>query len=85
MNLKALLAVLAIIAAGASLQAKLPWMKKAQGMGFDQVKSCQSCHATERPKKGDAFAPMGQYLINRKDKEKASEVDLAWLKDYKGK
>jgi cytochrome c2 len=85
MNGKALLAILAIITAGASLQAKLPWTKKAQSMGFDQVKNCQSCHATEKPKKGDALAPMGQYLMDRKEKEKAAEVDLAWLKDYKGK
>ncbi len=80
----ALLPLLALLAAPA-LQAKLPWTKKAQAMGFENVKNCQSCHATEKPKKGDALTDMGQYLMDRKTKEKAAEVDLAWLKDYKGK
>ncbi len=82
---RVLLALLAVAAAGGSLQAKLPWTKKAQAMGFTQVKDCQSCHATAKPKKGDPLAPMGQYLADRKAKEKAAEVDLNWLKDYKGK
>lgn len=85
MTRKSLLSVLCLIALGVSLQAKLPWTKKAQALGFDQVKNCQSCHATEKPKKGDALTAMGQYLADRKDKEKAAEVDLNWLKDYKGK
>lgn len=80
-----LLALLALAAVGGSLQAKLPWTKKAQALGFAQVKDCQSCHATAKPKKGDALTPMGQYLMDRKAKEKAAEVDLNWLKDYKGK
>ncbi|HJV91503.1 MAG TPA: hypothetical protein VJ623_14430 [Holophagaceae bacterium] len=80
----ALLPLLALLAAPA-LQAKLPWTKKAQALGFTNVKNCQSCHATEKPKKGDALTDMGKYLMDRKAKEKAAEVDLAWLKDYKGK
>ncbi len=80
----ALLPLLALLAA-TSLQAKLPWTKKAQAMGFTNVKNCQSCHATEKPKKGDALTDMGQFLMDQKAKHKAAEVDLAWLKDYKGK
>jgi cytochrome c2 len=82
---RTLLLTAALLAIGGSLQAKLPWTKKAQAMGFDNVKNCQSCHATEKPKKGDALTDMGKYLMDRKDKEKAAEIDLAWLKDYKGK
>ncbi len=82
---RTLLALFTLAAVGGSLQAKLPWVKKAQAMGLTQVKDCQSCHATAKPKKGDALTPMGQYLMDRKGKEKAAEIDLAWLKDYKGK
>jgi hypothetical protein len=85
MNRRTLLSLVCLATLGASLQAKLPWTKKAQALGFDQVKNCQSCHATEKPKKGDALTPMGQYLADRKAKENAAEVDLAWLKDYKAK
>jgi len=85
MNRRTILLITAILCVGGSLQAKLPWTKKAQAMGFENVKNCQSCHATEKPKKGDALTEMGTFLMDRKAKEKAAEVDLAWLKDYKGK
>jgi hypothetical protein len=61
--------LLPLAAVGGSLQAKLPWTKKAQALGFTQVKDCQSCHATAKPKKGDALTPMGQFLMDRKAKE----------------
>lgn len=80
----AILPLLALLAAPA-LEAKLPWTKKAQALGFTNVKNCQSCHATEKVKKGDPLTEMGTFLMDRKGKEKAAEVDLAWLKDYKGK
>jgi hypothetical protein len=76
---------LAALLLSSPLQAKVPWTKKAQALGFDNVKNCQSCHATAKPKKGDALTPMGDFLMARKAERKAAEVDLAWLKDYKGK
>ncbi len=66
-------------------QAKMPWVKKAQEAGFADVKSCQSCHADKMPKKGGELAERGKFLVDMKAKKKAAEVDLAWLKDYKGK
>lgn len=78
------LAALAILAA-LPLDAKLPWVKKAQGMGFKEIENCLSCHVDKTPKKGGALNERGKWLMAQKDKHKAAEVDLAWLKDYKGK
>ncbi|MBK8727247.1 MAG: hypothetical protein IPL96_14735 [Holophagaceae bacterium] len=76
---------LVLLMAATPAQAKLPWVKKAQGAGFADVKNCASCHASEKPKKGEAMAERGKFLMDMKAKNKAAEVDLAWLKDYKGK
>jgi hypothetical protein len=67
-------------------QAKLPFVKKAQELGFKEITSCKSCHVDAMPKKG-ASAPneRGKFLVDLKAKNKATEVDLNWLKDYKGK
>lgn len=77
----AALALLAVLPA----QAKLPFVKKAQALGFAEVKDCMSCHTTKMPKKGEALAERGQFLMDQKKAHKAEEVDLAWLKDYKPK
>ncbi len=76
---------LALALAGTPAQAKLPWVKKAQGMGFKEIQNCASCHSSEKPKKGEPMAERGKFLMDMKAKNKAAEVDLAWLKDYKGK
>ena len=34
---------------------------------------------------GEPMAERGKFLVDMKAKNKAAEVDLAWLKDYKGK
>jgi hypothetical protein len=65
-------------------QAKMPWVKKAQEAGFAEVKDCKACHVGA-PKKGGELAERGKFLVDMKAKKKAAEVDLAWLKDYKGK
>ena len=65
-------------------QAKLPWVKKAQEAGFTEVKDCKACHVGT-PKKGGDFSERGKFLVDTKTKKGAAEVDLAWLKDYKGK
>ena len=80
-----LLAGLALLLAAAPAQAKVPWVKKAQGMGFKEVTNCKSCHENEKPKKGEGYNERGKFLMDMKAKNKAAEVDLAWLKDYKGK
>ncbi len=67
-------------------QAKLPFVKKAQELGFKDIKNCASCHKEAMPKpasKGEPFVDAGAFLMEQKAKKKAAEVDLAWLKDYK--
>lgn len=75
-----------LLVSASPAQAKLPFVKKAQGMGFKEITACTSCHAEKMPTKAKHdFSERGQYLADRKKKEKVEEVDLAWLKDYKGK
>ena len=62
-----------------SVQAKTPWVKKAQELGFKDIKNCQSCHTAKMP----GLADLGNWLVAEKTKRKATEIDLAWLKDYK--
>jgi hypothetical protein len=76
----------AVLLLAVPAQAKLPFVKKAQELGFKEITSCKSCHVDAMPKKG-ASAPneRGKFLVDMKAKHKAAEVDLNWLKDYKGK
>ncbi|MDE3245255.1 MAG: hypothetical protein KGN80_04145 [Acidobacteriota bacterium] len=82
----ALLAVAAILAMGSPANAKMPFVKKAKEAGFAYIKDCQSCHVDKLPKaaaKGEPFGEIGKFLKAQKAKNKAAEVDVAWLKDYK--
>ncbi len=81
------LTLLAILGIVAPLSATMPLVKKAQAAGFTDVKNCQSCHMDKMPKKGEKleFNDMGKFLVEQKAKHKATEVDVAWLKDYKAK
>ena len=63
-------------------QAKMPWVKKSQELGYSDVKDCKACHVGT-PKKGGDFSERGKFLLDIKAKRKAAEVDLNWLKDYK--
>ena len=65
-------------------QAKMPWVKKAQELGHAEIKDCKACHVG-MAKKGGELSERGKFLEDMKAKKKAAEVDLAWLKDYKGK
>lgn len=65
-------------------QAKMPWVKKSQELGFADVKDCKACHVGVAKKGGD-LSDRGKFLMDTKAKKKAAEVDLAWLKEYKGK
>jgi len=85
MRIATLVAAAALILA-VPAQAKLPWVKKAQELGFAEVKSCQACHVDKMPKKGASEgSERGKFLLAQKTAKKAAEVDLNWLKDYKGK
>ena len=79
----------AVMAAGVWLAgtsvatATLPMQTKAKELGFKAVTNCQSCHVEKLPKKGAVtHNDRGQWLLAEKDKRKAKEVDVAWLKDY---
>lgn len=85
MRIAILIAASALVLA-MPVQAKMSFVKKAKDLGFAEITSCKSCHVDAMPKKG-ASEPneRGKYLIATKTAQKAAEVDLNWLKDYKGK
>ncbi|HEY3270858.1 MAG TPA: hypothetical protein VGJ89_06555 [Geothrix sp.] len=83
MRIATLIAVAALILA-VPAQAKMPWVKKAQELGFAEVKDCKACHVGA-PKKGGEMSARGKFLEETKAKKQAADVDLNWLKDYKGK
>lgn len=65
-----------------SLSAKPTFPKLAKEKGLKGV-NCMTCH-TSIVKDKIAFNAKGKFLIDRKHKEKAKEVDVLWLKDFKG-
>ena len=74
----------ALIAVAIPASAKPAFVAKAKEAKIDAVKNCASCHVGA-PKKGGDMSEMGKWLIAQKAEKKAAEVDVAWLKDYKGK
>lgn len=64
--------------------AKPAFVAKAKEAGIADVKGCVSCHVGA-PKKGGEMTERGKFLIAEKAAKKAAEVDVAWLKNYKGK
>jgi hypothetical protein len=62
------------------VEAKAPWVKKAQAMGFTEITDCLSCHTKSS---GKELGPRGQFLVDRKKELGLEAVDLQWLKDYK--
>lgn len=64
--------------------ATLEMQKKAKEAGF-KVENCQYCHIDKLPKK-ESHEPndRGKWLLAEKDKRKAKDVDVTWLKDYPG-
>lgn len=61
---------------------------KAKQAGFP-AKNCQYCHVPALPKK-ETFKPedlneRGKWLAEEKTKRNAQEVNVDWLKEYKGK
>jgi hypothetical protein len=63
--------------------ATLDMQKKAKAAGIAGVENCLSCHNEKLPKKGAVtHNDRGKWLIAEKEKRKAKEVDVTWLKDY---
>ena len=62
--------------------ATMPMQKKAKELGFD-ANNCQYCHVDKLPKKdAHAFNARGQWLVAEKERQKAAEIDVSWLKNY---
>jgi hypothetical protein len=70
------------IALSGTSTATMDMQKKAKEAGFPAT-NCQYCHVDKLPKK-DAHEgnDRGKWLVAEKDKRKAKEVDVTWLKDY---
>jgi hypothetical protein len=75
--------VLAWLFAASEASATLAFQKKAKELGIVSVQNCQSCHVDKLPKKEThKLNDRGQWLADQKEKHKAKEIDVAWLKDY---
>jgi hypothetical protein len=62
--------------------ATMAHQKKAKELGFPAA-NCQYCHEDKLPKKdAHKMSDRGQFLVDQKEKRKAKEVDVAWLKEY---
>ena len=85
-RLVATVLVLVFTVGGAGVaSATMAMQKKAKELGFDAT-NCLYCHADKMPRKGAAtYNDRGKWLQAEKDKRKAKEVDVAWLKDYKAR
>lgn len=75
---------LALSLGGAAIaSATVAMQKQAKTLGLP-AQNCLYCHGEKLPKKGAAtYNERGKWLRMEKDKRKAKEVDVAWLKDYK--
>lgn len=66
-----------------SASATMALQKKAKEAGFDAT-NCLYCHNEKLPKKGaTTHNDRGKFLVAQKEKNKAAEVDVSWLKNYK--
>ncbi len=80
----ALLASAAWLAGSRPASATMQMQKAAKDAGFADVTNCMACHGEKLPKKdAHTFNERGKWLMAEKDKRKAKEVDVNWLKEYK--
>jgi hypothetical protein len=77
------LVALGLVAGGAGrANATVDMQKKAKAAGFE-ASNCLYCHGEKLPKKGTStYNDRGKWLQAEKDKRKAKEVDVTWLKEY---
>ncbi len=62
--------------------ATVDMQKKAKGAGFE-AQNCLYCHGEKLPRKrASTLNDRGSWLAAEKDKRKAKEVDVTWLKSY---
>jgi len=70
------------LAGAGAAHATMAHQKEAKAAGFPAA-NCQYCHEDKLPKKAaHKMNDRGQYLVDQKEKHKAKEIDMAWLKDY---
>jgi hypothetical protein len=70
------------LAGAGTASATLEMQKRAKAGGFPAA-NCLYCHNEKLPKKGaSTYNDRGKWLIAEKDKQKAKEADMSWLKDY---
>jgi len=79
-----LLTAVAAVPAAATPQ----MVKQAKDAGFP-AQNCKYCHVAAMPKK-EGFKPddlneRGKWLLTEKEKQKAKDVKVEWLKNYTGK
>jgi hypothetical protein len=75
-------ALAVLLLAPRPVQATLDTQKKAKAAGFDAA-NCLYCHNEKLPKKGAVTSnDRGKWLVAEKDKRKAKEIDITWLKEY---
>ncbi len=67
-----------LILSGVTLQAKAPWVKQAQDLGFKDIKNCQACHSAQLP----GLNELGDWLVAEQSRRKAQKIDLMWLSEY---
>lgn len=82
-----ILCAASVVAVGT--QAKPAFVAKGKAVSPD-IKGCISCHGSANAgelmkSKGEPLNELGKYLKSRKAAEKAAEVDLNWIKEYKPK
>jgi hypothetical protein len=71
------------LGAASTASATMPMQKKAKEAGFEAT-NCLYCHTDKLPKKdAHALNDRGKFLMDQKEKKKAAEIDMSWLKDYK--
>ena len=87
--------ILASLASGVLLSALAPlpvgatpqMVSQAKAAGLP-AKNCQYCHTVAMPKK-EGFTPdelneRGKWLLSERDKQKAKDIKVDWLKNYPG-
>ncbi len=80
----AALAAVALLCGPRPASATLQMQKAAKEAGFTEATSCMYCHGEKLPKKdAHTMNERGKWLQAEKEKRKAKEVDVSWLKDYK--
>jgi hypothetical protein len=70
-----------VLAGSRPAYATLEMQKKAKAAGYEA--NCLYCHNEKLPKKSAVtHNDRGKWLVAEKDKRKAKEIDVAWLKGY---